>query len=66
MRFVGRGGRLHPDRRWRRLTGTDDFVGNPLTSDPVRYARNMAVLEEDPTLGIGAPTIAWADTSLAP
>jgi lysophospholipase len=35
-----------------------------LTSDPVRYARNAAILDEDPTLGIGSPTVAWADTAL--
>ena len=29
----------------------------------MRYARNTAILEEDPTLGIGAPTVAWADTA---
>jgi len=34
-----------------------------VTSDPVRYARNAAILEEDPTLGIASPTIAWADTA---
>src|SRR5450631_4258067 len=44
--------------------GPEDFIGNVLTSDPVRYARNMAVLEEAPELGIGAPTIAWADAAL--
>ena len=27
------------------------FVGNLLTSDPVRYARNVAVLEAEPALG---------------
>ena len=44
--------------------GAEDFIGNVLTSDPVRYARNMAVLEEAPELGIGAPTVAWADAAL--
>jgi lysophospholipase len=29
----------------------------------VRFARNAAILEEDPTLGIGSPTVAWADTA---
>jgi lysophospholipase len=29
----------------------------------VRYARNVAILEEDPTLGLASPTIAWADTA---
>lgn len=34
-----------------------------MTSDPVRYARNAAILEEDPTLGLASPTVAWADTA---
>ena len=41
-----------------------NFIGNPLTSDPVRFARNAAILEEDPTLGLASPTVAWADTAL--
>ena len=39
------------------------FVGNLLTSDPVRYARNVAVLEAEPTLSIGWPTVAWTDAA---
>lgn len=39
------------------------FVGNPLTSDPVRYARNIAVLEANSELAIGWPTVAWADSA---
>jgi lysophospholipase len=37
------------------------FVGNRLTSDPVRYARTSAIIEAEPTLAIGSPTIAWID-----
>jgi len=37
------------------------FIGNLLTSDPVRYARNVAVLEAEPALAIGWPTVAWTD-----
>jgi lysophospholipase len=40
-----------------------DFGGNPLTSDPVRYARNAAISVQDPTLGIGPPTVAWLDAA---
>src|SRR5581483_7703704 len=29
----------------------------------VRYARNAAVLEAEPALGIAAPTVAWADAA---
>jgi len=35
------------------------FAGNPLTSDPVRYARMGAVIEAEPGLGLGSPTVAW-------
>lgn len=62
LRLAGQGGRYVPGGS-DHLTGTDSFVNNPLTSDPVRYARNAAILEEDPTLGIASPTIAWADTA---
>lgn len=48
----------------RALAGTEDFLSNLVTSDPVRYARNAAVLEEEPDLGLGAPTVAWADSAL--
>jgi lysophospholipase len=39
------------------------FIGNLLTSDPVRYARNVAVLEARPELSIGWPTVGWADSA---
>jgi lysophospholipase len=39
------------------------FVGNLLTSDPVRYARNAAILEAEPALALGAPTVAWMDAA---
>jgi lysophospholipase len=35
------------------------FEGNPVTSDPARYARNYAILEESPGLRIGPPTLGW-------
>lgn len=40
------------------------FPGNVLTSDPVRYARTCAVLENEPALGLGLPTVAWTDAAL--
>ncbi len=61
-RYAGLGGSYIPGGN-DALTGSEPFVNNPLTSDPVRYARNAAILEEDPTLGLGAPTVAWADTA---
>jgi lysophospholipase len=39
------------------------FVGNILTSDPVRYARNAAILEAEPTLALGGPTVALTDAA---
>ena len=39
------------------------FIGNRLTSDPVRYARNMAVLEAGPALAVGSPTVAWTKSA---
>jgi lysophospholipase len=62
MRLAGQGGRYVPGGG-DELVGSSSFVNNALTSDPVRYARNAAILEEDPTLGIAAPTVAWADTA---
>jgi lysophospholipase len=62
MRLTGQGGRFVPGGD-DTLTGSRSFITNPLTSDPVRYARNAAILEEDPTLGIASPTVAWADTA---
>ncbi len=39
------------------------FAGNVLTSDPVRYARNAAILEAEPALALGQPTVAWTDAA---
>jgi lysophospholipase len=39
------------------------FKDNLLTSDPVRYARNVAVLEAEPELVVGSPTVAWCDAA---
>lgn len=60
MRFAGMGGNYVPGGS-DVLTGCGSFEGNPLTSDPVRYARNAALIEEDPSLGLASPTVAWAD-----
>lgn len=62
MRLAGQGGRYVPGGN-DVLANTEPFIGNALTSDPVRYARNAAIVAEDPTLGLASPTIAWADTA---
>ncbi len=41
------------------------FLGNVLTSDETRYARNAAIIAAAPQLGIGSPTIGWVGASLA-
>ena len=38
---------------------TKPFATNPLTSDPVRYARTAAVIEQAPDIALGDPTIGW-------
>lgn len=40
------------------------FEGNPLTSDPDRFARNREVLLTAPHLRVGAPTIGWVRAAL--
>jgi lysophospholipase len=39
------------------------FIGNLLTSDPVRYARNVAVLDSEPALATAWPTVGWTDAA---
>ena len=63
LRLMARGGSYVPGAP-RVVSGTEEFSGNLVTSDPVRHARNAAVLEEEPELGLGPPTVAWADSAL--
>lgn len=62
MRWAGLGISYVPGGE-ERIEQTRPFLANPLTSDPVRYARNAAVLEVEPALGLGAPTVDWADAA---
>ncbi len=62
VRLLGRGGGYVPGGG-PTVLATQPFMGNPLTSDPVRYARTAAVLETEPALGIGSPTVAFADAA---
>ena len=64
LRGAGLGERYVPGSNVDR-TRARGFEGNPLTSDPVRHARNVALLEQHPTLGIGSPTVAWLDAAFA-
>ncbi|MCT8971648.1 alpha/beta fold hydrolase [Microbaculum marinisediminis] len=49
--FVPGGGATH--------AGTMPFAGNALTSDPVRFRRSNRIIEVEPALGLGSPTISW-------
>jgi lysophospholipase len=62
MRMIGRGGAYVPSGD-SAVTGSESFIGNVLTSDPVRYARNVAVLEAEPKLAVAWPSVAWADSA---
>ena len=62
LRSVGRGTAYVPGGNATVLS-LQPFSGNPATSDPVRYARTVAVLETEPTLGLGSPTIGWCDAA---
>jgi lysophospholipase len=62
MRLMGLGNSYVPGGGGTAIN-TLPFPGNNLTSDPVRYARTVAILEAEPSLGIGAPTVAWLDAA---
>jgi lysophospholipase len=62
MRLIGRGSGYVPSRE-SEAASSREFVGNVCTSDPVRYVRNAAVLEAEPALALGTPTIAWVDSA---
>lgn len=49
--------------RPRRPLGPDDFVGNDLTGDKLRYDRDQRVLQAVPALGIGGATIGWLNAA---
>jgi lysophospholipase len=62
MRFAGFGSMYVPGR-YPGVLDLRPFAGNILTSDPVRYARNAAILEAEPDLGLGGPTVTWCDAA---
>jgi lysophospholipase len=62
LRMAGFGGMYVP-KTDTSIIESRPFVGNLLTSDPVRYARNAAILEAEPALALGAPTVAWTDAA---
>jgi lysophospholipase len=62
MRLAGMGGTYIPSGG-ATAVASRPFVGNPVTSDPVRYARTAAIVEADPRLGLGSPTVGWVDAA---
>jgi lysophospholipase len=62
VRFGGFGSMYVPGR-YPGVLDLRPFAGNILTSDPVRFARNAAILEAEPELGLGGPTVAWCDAA---
>ena len=62
MRYAGFGTSYVPSGN-AAVQATGPYIGNPLTSDPVRHARTKAILEAEPALGIGSPTVAWLDAA---
>jgi len=40
------------------------FEGNPLTSDPMRFQRNLDLIERDPRLALGGVTFGWLSAAL--
>src|SRR4051794_36961936 len=62
MRLTGLGSQYVPGGGGTAIN-TLPFPGNNLTSDPVRYARTVAILEAEPTLGIGSPTVSWLNAA---
>jgi len=62
MRFAGLGGAYVPGGG-PIGPSTMPFIRNPVTSDPVRHARTAAVIDANPALALGAPTVAWLDAA---
>src|SRR5262249_61883846 len=62
LRYLGMGGAYIPGGGPSPVA-MRPFIGNPVTSDPVRYARTAAIVEAEPDLGLAAPTIAWVDAA---
>jgi lysophospholipase len=44
---------------------SQNFEGNPLTSDRERFFRNLSVLQTAPELAVGPPTVGWVRSAIA-
>jgi lysophospholipase len=63
LRLAGFGGTYIPGGG-PACSASGPFLDNPVTSDPIRHARTAAIIEAEPALALGAPTVAWADAAL--
>jgi lysophospholipase len=63
LRLIGLGAMVIPGGSLEALSKRA-FATNPVSTDPVRYARVAAYADIDRRLGMGAPTIAWVSESL--
>jgi len=61
-RWMGQGGHYVPHGS-SRFVALDPFGDSVMTSDPVRYARNAAIIAADATLANASPTIAWLESA---
>jgi lysophospholipase len=62
LSMVGLGKRMVPGGN-RSYWTSEEFEGNPLTSDRERFFRNVAVLHAAPGLAVGPPTIGWLNAA---
>jgi lysophospholipase len=62
LRYLGMGGAYIPGGG-ATAVATRPFMGNPVTSDLVRYERTAAIVEAEPDLGLGSPTVGWVDAA---
>jgi len=63
LRLMGFGRAYVPGGGGATAVTSSPFVGNDVTSDPVRYERAAAVVDAEPALGLGSPTIGWVDAA---
>ena len=61
--FTGLGSVFLPGQLKRPLTSRG-FEGNPFTSDSHRFKRDAAILEAEPSLGVGGPSFSWLRAAL--
>jgi lysophospholipase len=63
LTMCGLGKRPVPTRK-KEYWSSEQFEGNPLTSDRERFYRNISVIKAAPQLCVGAPTIGWLKAAL--